>query len=332
MTRAGAPFRPAAAAAHERVAWPIEWGRRFVITVDVEEEFNWSAPLDRRQRSTRAMRAFAPAYRRFAERGIGWTCLADWPVATDDRAIAALAEVLADGRSAVGAQLHAWVNPPHEEATTPATSFPGNLPPALEAAKLDRLTDAITHAWGRRPQIYRAGRYGIGPRTLSLLADRGYRIDSSMRARYDYAEGGGPDFSRIGPHAFRRDGMAELPLTTVFTGRARRWGAGLYDAAGRAPHGRGALARAGLVSRVALTPEDMPLSAALAAIDAALADGVALLVFSFHSPSLEPGHTPYVRDAGDLAAFDRWWDVVLDRLDARGVRPATLDQVLAAAG
>lgn len=71
------------------------------------------------------------------------------------------------------------------------------------------------------------------------------------------------------------------------------------------PYGRGAAARAGLLSRVALTPEDMPVAAARDAVDAAMADGVGLLVFSFHSPSLVAGHTPYVRDAGDLAAFWR---------------------------
>ena len=85
-------------------------------------------------------------------------------------------------------------------------------------------------------------------------------------------------------------------------------------------------------NRIALTPEDMPLADALAAVDAALADDLRLLVFSFHSPSLAPGHTPYVRDAADLRGFWRWWDAVLDRLDRRGVRPASLTEILAAAG
>lgn len=132
---------------------------------------------------------------------------------------------------------------------------------------------------------------------------RGYRIDSSIRARYDYGADGGPDFSGIDAHAFRRDGLLELPLTTSFTGRARRFGASLHPLLGRMPYGRGAAARAGLLSRVALTPEDMPVAAARDAVDAAMADGVGLLVFSLHSASLVAGHTPYVRDAGDLAAF-----------------------------
>ena len=48
-----------------------------------EEEFDWSAPLDRRHRSTSAMRAFAPAHRRFAAAGVGLNCMVDYPVAVD---------------------------------------------------------------------------------------------------------------------------------------------------------------------------------------------------------------------------------------------------------
>ena len=53
--------------------------------------------------------------------------------------------------------------------------------------------------------------------------------------------------------------------------------------------------------------------------------------FSFHSPSLEPGHTPYVRDAADLARFWTWWDGVLNLLAREGVQPASAEQLVAAA-
>ncbi|WP_425229601.1 polysaccharide deacetylase family protein [Sphingomonas sp.] len=312
--------------------WAADFGRRFIVFVDVEEEFDWFAPLDRAQRATTAMRAFPAAHRRFVEAGVGLTCMVDYPIATDPDAVAVLRDVAADGRSAIGAQLHPWVNPPHDEAVRPFASFPGNLPRALQAAKLAALNDAIDAAFGSRPLAFRAGRYGLGPDSWALLAAAGYRLDSSVRARYSYAAQGGPDYAAIGPGAFRAGGLIELPLTTVFTGALRGGGAGLYRALGMLPRARGAAARAGLLQRVALTPEDMPIGAALAAVDAALAAGVELLAFSFHSPSLEPGHTPYVRNAAGLAAFWRWWAAMLDRLAARGVRAASLAEVLAAAG
>lgn len=324
-------FRPAPARAEERIAWPADGRPRFLVTVDVEEEFDWSQPLDGARRSTLAMRAFPAAHRRFADAGVGLLCFADWPIATDPDAIAILRDVVGDGRSALGAQLHAWVNPPFPDGDGIASSFPGNLPAEVEAAKLDRLTGSIAAAWGP-PVAYRAGRYGIGPRTLALLASRGYRLDSSMRARHDYSDEGGPDFTAIGPHAFRRDGMIEAPLTTVFTGALRGVGPDAFRLLGRVPRGRGIASRTGLLTRVALTPEGMPLGLAERAVDAALDERVALIVLSFHSPSLEPGHTPYVRTAADRVAFDRWWDGMLAHLAARGVAATTLAEVLAAAG
>ena len=86
-----------------------------------------------------------------------------------------------------------------------------------------------------------------------------------------------------------------------------------------------------LLSRVALTPEDMPLPDALEAIAVAAGEGGRVLNFSFHSPSLVPGHTPYVRDAADLSAFYGWWEAVLGDLARRGIAAASLDQVIAAA-
>ena len=318
--------------ADERVAWPASFGTRFTIFCDVEEEFDWRAPFRRDGWSTRAMAAFPAAHRRFAEAGSGLACMVDHPIATDPTAVAALACAIGDGRSAIGAQLHPWVTPPFDEPLGPASSYAGNLPPALEAAKIDALTGAIAGAFGRRPVAFRAGRYGIGPATVPLLAARGYRLDSSVRARYDYRGDGGPDFRGVGNAAFRRGGLVELPFTTVHTGLLRGVGARLYRAAAQVPRGPGLLARTGLVSRVSLTPEDMPLADALAAIEAAVGEGERLLAFSFHSPSLEPGHTPYVRSAADLLAFWRWWDAVLARLARLGVVHASLEEILAASG
>uniref|UniRef100_UPI0035CAE67F polysaccharide deacetylase family protein n=1 Tax=uncultured Sphingomonas sp. TaxID=158754 RepID=UPI0035CAE67F len=327
-------YRPTPPALADLVAWPAGFGTRFTVFVDTEEEFDWNAPLARDAYGVSAMAALPDAHRRFADRGVPLTYMVDHPIATDPRAIDVLRALLGDGVSAVGTQLHPWVNPPFEEALTPRNSYAGNLPAALEAAKIDVLTAAIERAFGRRPVAYRAGRYGIGPNTLALLAERGYRLDSSMRARYLYAADGGPDFAEIGNAAFRAgpDGrLIELPLTTIHTGLLRRGGAALHRTLGHVPKGRGLFARARLLSRVALTPEDMPLRDALDAIAVAAGEGLRLLNFAFHSPSVAPGHTPYVRDAADLARFHRWWDAVLADLDRRGVRAASLDQVIAAA-
>lgn len=326
-------YAPRAPTSDEYISWPAHFGQRFTICVDTEEEFDWQAPLSRDHRATASARAIPDAARRFHDLGSALTWLVDHPIATDPAAIDHVRAALAVEGGAVGTQLHPWVNPPFDAADLPEHSFAGNLSRQLEAAKLDVLTDAIATAFGRRAIIYRAGRYGLGPNSLELLAERGYRLDTSMRARYDYRAVQGPDYRAIGNAAFRTGpggAIVELPFTTVYAGRSRRAGPALYRLAARFPRGPGLLARLGLVTRVSLTPEDVPLEAALAAVRTAVEQGHTLISLAFHSPTLEPGHTPYVRDQADLARFWRWWGGVLGLLDKLGVRNATHDQIDAA--
>ncbi|MDK2766908.1 MAG: polysaccharide deacetylase family protein [Sphingomonas sp.] len=325
-------YRPPAPPADAAVLWPDSFGTRFAVFVDTEEEFDWSQPLARENRGTRAMDALPGIHKLFADHGVPATYMIDDPIVRCARSVDILKEIIADGGSAIGSQLHPWVNPPHDETVSPRNSFLGNLPRALQGAKIAALTDGIADAFGRRPLMMRTGRYGLGPDTLGLLAAAGYRVDTSMRSGYSYAVEGGPDYRAIPNHAFAtgEGDLIEIPLTTIYTGALRRGGIGLHEALGRVPRGRGIASRLKLSSRVALTPEDMPIALALDAIRVAAADGVRLLMFSYHSPSAAPGYTPYVRDAAELAGFRRWWERAFALLDKLGIAPASHDQILAA--
>ena len=125
-------------------------------------------------------------------------------------------------------------------------------------------------------------------------------------------------------------GLLELPLTTIFTGALARFGPTLYPLTWRVPKLRGALARLGLLDRVPLTPEGVTVAEALRAIDAAARTDLPVLVLSFHSPSLRPGHTPYVRTEADLDDFYDWWRSVLARLGEHGILPGSVREVMSA--
>ena len=49
----------------------------------------------------------------------------------------------------IGAHLHPWVNPPFVESVSNYNSYPGNLPGALERAKLHKLTSRIEQSFER---------------------------------------------------------------------------------------------------------------------------------------------------------------------------------------
>lgn len=316
------------------VRFAADFGTRFVITIDTEEEFDWSKPLDRTSHGLDHVPRLAK-FQQFCEGfGIVPIYLIDYPVACDPRAAEILRDAIAAGRAEVGVQLHPWVSPPHDEDVNVHNSFAGNLSPDLERAKFRKLRDTIEKAFGAGPMIYRAGRYGVGPATASILSECAIAIDTSVRSRFDYSSTGGPNFRDHPLHPWwidKRGGLMEMPLTTMFWGPLRQQGQKIYPALWRVPRLRGALARLGLLERIPLTPEGVTMEEAIKGIDVALEDKLPILVFSFHSPSLHPGLTPYVRNDHDLDSFYDWWRGVFEHLQKRGVKPACVKDVMAAA-
>lgn len=318
-------------AAQDMIALPAAFGTRFMLFVDTEEEFDWDRPFSRTGHGVTALKGMARGQAYFAGTGIKPVYVTDYPVIDSDAAAELMGGWLAEDAADIGAHLHPWVNPPHVEAVSARNSYVGFLPEETERAKLEALCRRIADRFGKRPVAYRAGRYGVGPNSARLLEETGFRLDSSVRSRFDYSHQYGPDFQGLPQNPYwagpqRR--LVELPLSTAFTGLMRGAGERLYRTTRALGPLAGALSRAHILSRIPLTPEGVTAAEAVGAIDALIGEGVRLLNFSFHSPTLEPGHTPYVRSEADRTAFYAWWDVVLAHLDRRGVLPATLDQLL----
>lgn len=331
MAQTRIPDLPTAA---DRAGFASDFGTRFILTVDTEEEFDWTGPLRRTGHTVHTV-ARLGKFQEFCEaQGVCPIYLVDYPIATAPAAADILRDAIAAGRAEVGVQLHPWVSPPHDEDVCEHNSFAGNLPAALERGKFRQLRDAIERNFETAPLIYRAGRYGVGPNTAEILADGGIAIDTSVRARFDYSAGGGPDFRAhpVTPYWLDRDRrLLELPLTTVYWGVLRQLGHWLYPRLWRVPRLRGALARVGLLERIPLTPEGVTLDEAIRGIDIALDEALPVLVFSFHSPSLAPGHTPYVRTEDDLDALYDWWRGVFAYLRQRQCAPTTVREIMASA-
>ncbi|NJN14603.1 MAG: hypothetical protein HC813_03000 [Planctomycetes bacterium] len=276
------------------------------VVVDTEEEFAWGKGFRRENNRVEAMRGIGALQEVFEEWGIRPVYVIDYPVATQPKGYEALREFADSGRAIIGTHLHPWVNPPYEEETTPYHSYPGNLPDELFERKLIQLTEAITATFGRRPDIYKAGRYGLGPATGRILERHGYRYDLSVYPRADLRpDEGGPDF--LGhppePYWFGSDGtLLEIPVTADFVGPLARIGVPLRRVAshpiGRALKLEAVLATSGALRRIHLTPEGVEPVLHRQLTRSLLRRGVRFFTFSLHSPSASPGYTPYVRRRG----------------------------------
>jgi hypothetical protein len=256
------------------------------------------------------MRHIGRAQSLFDEFGIVPNYVVDYPIASQQPAVAPLKEFADSGRALIGAHLHPWVSPPHEETVNAFNSYPGNLPRELEAKKLRRLTETIAESFGAPPRTYLAGRYGFGPNTAQILEDLGYEVDISPAVPIDFSADGGPDYSGYSSEPFwfgAKRRLLGLPGSGGYVGRLRAGGTPLYrrltSPAMKRAKLAGLVARLRLLERIRLSPEDYDEPEMRRLTATLLADGMRVFVFSFHSPSVMPGGTPYVRSAADLERF-----------------------------
>jgi hypothetical protein len=246
-------------------------------------------------------------FRRF---GLRPTYVVDYPVATQPLGYEQLSAWANRGECIVGAHLHPWVTPPFDEPVTNANTFTCNLPPPLQDRKVRELTAAIEEHVRVQPRTFKAGRYGIGMPTLDAIETLEYEVDVSVNPQMDYRPFEGPDFSGFDSRPFwfsRRSQMLEVPCTHGYVGFGRARGGPIRRLAER-PFLKlfrlpGILARSGAVNKVMLSPEGNTLREMMALTRTLIADGLRLFSLTLHSPSLEPGHTPYVRSQSDLDAF-----------------------------
>jgi glycosyltransferase involved in cell wall biosynthesis len=312
----------------------IDFGRAgpyLLVVIDAEEEFDW-ATVPSSSMSVRAMRSQGAAQRIFDHFDIVPTYLVDYAVASQREGYAPLLEFLAAKSCEIGAQLHPWINPPIAEELIERNSFPGNLPEPLEREKIRVLTRTIEDNFGVQPILYRSGRYGMGPNTAHIISALNYKIDCSVLPLRDLRAGFGPDFRHAPtqPHWLGPSNqLLEIPVTTGIAGWLSESGRHLRSAVFTPLAERlripGILARLQLLNRIRLSPEGNSLAEARRLTRTLRRrDDQQIFVLTYHSPSLEPGNTPYVRTRRELQDFLYWLEAYIEFfLTEIGGRPAT---------
>lgn len=321
--------------AAQQAELPLATPPLLAVVVDTEGEFDWKQPFNRERRAVSSINFLHLAQRIHEKYGIVPTFVVDFTIVENENAVAILKEWHQSGRAIIGAHLQPWVNPPNEEREELENTYPGNLPYALEYRKLAHLTDMIERQFGVRPKVYKAGRYGLGPSTAKILKSLGYEIDASVLPSTNLRHSGGPDFTDFGSHPFwfgENFDLLEVPLTRGFSGALRKWGAALSPAVthpwaerARIP---GIFARLGLLERSTLTPEGTDLAEHKRLTRSLLAQGQKVFSFTYHSSSLLPGATEYIKTEADrerfLANMDGYFDFFLN---GEHGRPVTLTQL-----
>jgi hypothetical protein len=199
-----------------------------------------------------------------------------------------------------------------------------NLPYSTVSKKIKFLTNQITKSLGVVPRSFRAGRWGFGPQVAAAIRELGYSVDTSVTPLVDWSAYSGPDFRAAPPSSYQfnptdvqlavpNGSLLEVPATIGFLQnnyalcrRINSW----RGIASRL-HIHGILERAGLVNLRWLSPEHSSGKDMVTLAKATLQQGASYLNMTFHSTTLLPGKSPYVRAESDLNSFLENMEMVL---------------------
>ena len=277
---------------------------RLIITVDTEEQFDWSAPPCANTNTVNDPGDIDRFQKHCAEFGAAPIYFLSYPLLIDDRWRDYMRALVAKRAASPGLHLHQWATPPATDLMSERDSFQTNLPTDVYRAKLAALADVFEDAFGYRADAHRAGRYGIGPDDYTLLSEAGIEYDFSPTSAFDFRHRGGPNFLTqsnrpfvMTPRAARRVyvtplcGARSLRRTLYFLPQKNPVD-GFVDGELSPLRRQTAAAR--------LSPEGSSLRALKALTRRLLKDETPVLTFTIHSTSLTPGATPYGATQADV--------------------------------
>lgn len=300
-----------------------------MVGVDTEADDQWT--LEGRKRlSVENARALPRLQTLCDAYGVRPSYLVTHEMATREPSRSILRDLLATGRCEIGAHLHPWSSPPYREEDL-GGRYPSQLDHAQLETQLRELTAAIETSVGVRPVSYRAGRHGFDSRSLRILEELRYRVDTSVDPLFNETRKGGPSFAGapVSPYwpdhdDVRRSGTSrvlEIPVSAATSPALPKSIERRFTSMPAIPW-RGYLKRLGLHA-VWLRPSYSSVEDAKALASALVARGVPTLNMLFHSSELVPGGSPYNRTEADVDRFferlERVFEHIVKRLEARGV-------------
>jgi len=315
------------------IKYPSDSKPQLIVVIDTEEEFDWSAPPDRASTAVTAMSEIYRVQDIFNEYGLVPCYVVDYPVASNKESVEPLKEYFDNSQCEIGAHLHPWVNPPYTEDVTVSNMYPGNLSPETERDKLKNLQQTIKESFGFVPEIYKAGRYGLGENTYKILKELGFSIDLSVCSAFDYRNDGGPDFSDSSTEPCwigAEKKILEIPLTGAFVGHAGKFSKSIYNISGYFDKfkARGILSRLSIVDRLMLSPEGYTTEEHKKLTRFLYNRGVRTFTWNFHSPTVVPGMTMYTQSEKQvqnfLDSFRHFFDFFLGELSGEGTTPTKI--------
>ncbi|MCD6256097.1 MAG: hypothetical protein J7J44_07490 [Deltaproteobacteria bacterium] len=277
-----------------------------IVTIDVEED-NWEPT--RQNITCENVKEILKINHLFKDYNIKPTYLLTYPVAMNPKAISIFQRLLLKGDCEIGAHLHPWNTPPFKEELISKNTFLNNLPGELIIEKLQTLTNVIEQKIGVKPKAFRSGRWGISENIIKALILCNYKIDTSITPFTLWEENKGE--SNRWKENFQpfwiSSHILEVPVTIGFN----RWPFARYYAIHESIRKSplkwlrliGWAHHIGLLKKIWLTPELYSAADMLQLTKLLVSHKKNIINFTFHSNSLLPGLTPFVKTQKRLNDF-----------------------------
>lgn len=285
----------------------------FYVVIHTEEEFNWDEGFFKDNVEVTHAEQLKQFVLKAISAGAKVVLAIDFAFANSASGAAVLDHLSKFFASEIefAAHLQPWNSPPlanENRQIDEIYSFPGNLTYELEYQKLKTLTEKVKSVTGFTPVTYLAGRYGIGENTHKILNKLGYKYDISASPFSDFSDKFGPDYSLIDNSVTVKNKIKCIPHSAGLISYFNAVSIYLmkypqkYKALKGSLIGRVLLKALG-VRWLRLSTEGFSIELLLKLKNTLEAMGTSQLLFSFHSPSLKAGLTPYVRDSEAAEVF-----------------------------
>lgn len=295
---------------------------KLIVTIDTEED-NWGS-YNPTSYSVNNIKRISELQMLFEEHEVIPTYLITYSVATDPFAISIFKGIVQREGCEIGAHCHPWNTPPFIEHPDKRNSMLCNLPAELQFRKLSTLHQTISDNFKMVPTSFRAGRWGYGKEVALSLKQLGYKVDSSILSFYDWTDIHGPNCSMISPEPYwfnpdriyqpsSEGEMLEVPGVVAYAQSNFRRCNDVFNFFKTTPLRYlriiGMLDKLNMLNRIWLSPEQSTADQMITLIRRLISERIPVANLYFHSPTLEPGLTPYVKSESDRRIF-------LDRIRA----------------
>lgn len=287
-------------------------GKKYLlVTVDVEED-NWG--FIRSKTTYENIKSIHLVQDIFDKYGIRPIYLCTYPVINDKSSYEIINTLFLDNKCDIGAHLHPWNTPPFDEKNNEYNSFLNNLSQSLIKSKLNTITSRIHEIFDTNPIIFRSGRWGFGDNVAGALVEHGYKVDVSVTPFMSWEKyGGGPSyidhpylpyFIRLKDSPITQNALLEIPVSIGFNRSNYYLWNKIHTAVCKIGYSQirlsGLLNKTNILKKIWLSPEIDNLQDMNILIAKLIQKGCNLLHFSFHSTSLKPGCSPFVKTDQDL--------------------------------